>query len=263
MKALVIVLSLFALICTVSVGQELTTCAEINAVDEDGLPTFPGLQTMNRYTIEGIVLNDPFVFNSETTESVIMFVQDETGGIQVFSGSFYGGGKAVYGGVNVRQGDRVRVTGLTGFYGGKTNMNDRHNKDNTFDIEVLGAVGDPAPFVIEDLSAATEFDASRASGGEYYQGRLVRLKNVKIVGGEWVPHGMVVVEDVIGGQINVKLCFGTHIADEIPPDGVFDLVGIFNQEDTTAPHDSMYEVWPRSYEDFKVGSAVIDWMHLH
>jgi hypothetical protein len=157
--------------------------------------------------------------------------------------------------VDVEQGDRVQVTGLTGFYGGKTNINDRHNKDNEFEVSVLGQPGDPTPTPITDLAAAKEFDQTRQTGGEYYQGRLVVLKDVQIVDGEWANGSIIVVEDASGNQIDVDLRYQAGIADHPQPEGRFDLVGIFNQEDTEAPHTDGYIVWPRSYDDFRTSAA--------
>ena len=144
-------------------AQTLTTIAKINSCNEMGLPSFAGISTQDYYTIEGIALNDADVFNGEGDASFILYVQDDTGGIQVYSGAWYGGGLAIY--PVIQQGERVRVTGLTGFYGGKTNINDRHNKDQTFTIERLGETEMPEPFLIEDLEAAQQFDSTRASGG--------------------------------------------------------------------------------------------------
>lgn len=236
-------------------AQELTTCAAINQVDDEGKATFAGLQTADRYTIEGIAINDPFIFNDGATQSLILFIQDETGGIQVFSGSFYGGGMAIYQSVGVKTGDRVQVTGLTGFYGGKTNMNDRHNKDNTLSITILDSPGEPAPLPITDLAAAQGFDQTQQTGGEYYQGRLVVLKNVRIVDGEWEPGAKLTVQDPSGNPMVVELRHQTEIADSPKPDGLLDITGVFNQEDTEAPFTDGYLLWPRTIQDFQPATS--------
>ena len=241
-------------------AQTLTTCSAINAIDKDGKPTFAGLSTTDRYTIEGVVLNNPDTFDGDGDPSFILFVQDETGGLQVYSGSFYGGGLAIYQSLGVKQGDKVRVTGLTGFYGGKTNINDRHNKDNKFEITILGHPGVPAPFVITDLAAATAFDQTQKTGGEYYQGRLVSLKNVRIVSGDWVDDGEVVVADQKGNQLPIVLWKNTGLASQPKPEGWLDITGVFDQEDTEAPHTEAYQVWPRSIADFQAStSAAENW----
>lgn len=245
-------------------AQQITTIGEINTVDADGNPTFPGIQTSDRYTIEGIALNDIAVFNGQrqdggTDTSLVLFAQDDSGGIQVYSGSWYGGGLAGY--PDVKQGDRIRVTGLTGFYGGKTNINDRHNADQRFDITILGSGVDIAPIPLDDLTAATEFDQTRQTGGECYQGRLVVLRNVEIVDGAWEPGGTVIVQDTTGGRLPVVLWHATGIGDQPKPQGTLDIVGVFNQDDIETPATEEYQLWPRSINDFvhSTKSDVLRW----
>ena len=248
-------------------AQTITTISEINTCDEMGMPAFAGISTQDQYTIEGVALNDADIFNgfNETTgeldASFILFVQDDTGGIQVYSGAWYDGGLAIY--PVIQQGERVRVTGLTGFFGGKTNINDRHNKDQTFTIEHLGETDMPAPFIIEDLEAAQRFDPSRASGGEYYQGRLVKLANVHITEGEWANGGFITVANEAGQTFPVELRYATQIADHPQPQGAFDLIGVFNQEDTTGSPTGNYLLWPRSIDDFQSPQSAMDHWHVY
>lgn len=242
--------ALFTIIPLFAQSQDavITTIAEINSVNEEGMPTFPGLQTMDRYTIEGIALNDPAIFNSETDRSFILYVQDDTGGIQCYAGAWYGSGLDYY--PSVQAGDRVRVTGLTGHFGGKTNINERHNPDQKFDVEILESGPLPDPMPIDDLEEASRFDHARQSGGEHYQGRLAVLRNVRIVDGEWANGAKLTVQDVRGAEFPVELRFHTRIGDHPQPQGLLHIVGVFNQEDTEAPFTEGYLLWPRSIEDF-------------
>ncbi|MDP8244610.1 MAG: hypothetical protein P9L94_11055 [Candidatus Hinthialibacter antarcticus] len=248
-------------------AQNLTPIAEINTCDEMGMPTFAGISTQDRYAIEGVALNDADIFNGfdeasgVLDSSLILFVQDGTGGIQIYSGAWYNGGLAIY--PVIQQGERVRVTGLTGFFGGKTNINDRHNKDQTFAIERLGETALPAPIEIDDLEAAQQFDPSRASGGEFYQGRLVKLMNVHITEGEWSNGGFITVANEAGQTFPVELCYGTQIADHPQPEGSFNLIGVFNQEDTTDPPTGDYLLWPRSIDDFQSPQSAMDDWHVY
>lgn len=235
---------------------QITTIAEINAVDENGSPTFPGLQTTDRYTIEGVALNDIAAFNSADDNSVVLFIQDDTGGVQIYSGAWYNGGASLY--PVVKQGDRIRATGLTGFYGGKTNMNDRHNPDQKFEITILDHPGDPEPIEIYNLAAATAFDRSRQTGGEFFQGRLAVLKNVRIIEGEWLGDEILTVADTQGNTIPIQIWHKTNIAESPKPEGLLDITGVFNQEDTEAPYWEGYLVWPRSIDDFKPAATAVD-----
>ncbi|MFB3787864.1 MAG: hypothetical protein ACE15F_16010 [bacterium] len=238
---------------------KLVSTAEINQVDAQGNPTFPGLQTLDKYTIQGRVLNEPHVFNGlnangELDTSFILFVQDGTGGIQVYSGAWYGGGINSYPD-KYGPGLLVMVTGLTGHFGGKTNINERHNPDQKFEIAVYTTPPEePVPMVIESLAGLNDFDASRQSGGEYYQGRLVVLKNVRIVEGEWGPGAMLKAADAAGHTFAVELRHGSKIGESPQPQGWLDIVGVFNQEDPEPPFTEGYRLWPRSINDFKPSS---------
>ncbi len=240
--------------------ENIVSIAEINQVDAQGNPTFPGLQTMDRYTIQGRVLNEPHVFNGlnangELDTSFILFVQDGTGGIQVYSGAWYGGGINSYPD-KLAPGHLVMVTGLTGHFGGKTNINERHNPDQKFEITVATTPPEePEPLAIESLAGLNSFDATRQTGGEYYQGRLVVLKNVRIVEGDWVPGNTLTVADVAGHTFAVELRHGTKIGESPQPQGWLDIVGVFNQEDPEPPFTEGYRLWPRSIADFKPSSS--------
>lgn len=245
-------------------AQVITPIADINVVDENGNPTFPGLQTTERYTIEGIALNDAGVFNRKLETGAfgsdfILFVQDQTGGIQVYSGGWYGGGLANY--PTVKRGDRVRVTGMTGHFGGKTNINERHNPDQRFEIQVFSQNNQVTPLPITDLSEVAVFDPTRQSGGEYYQGRLVVLKSVSIMEGTWEHDSVITVADSLGNQFPVQLWAASGIADHPQPVGLLDITGIFNQEDTEQPFTEGYLLWPRSIDDFRraATSGLSEW----
>lgn len=243
-----------------SLAQTVTPIAEINAVDDTGTATFPGLQTMDKVTAEGIVLNDPVDFSGGgDAPDYIVFIQDETGGIELYSGGWYGGGLKNY--PSFKPGDRIRATGLTTTYGGQTNISERHNPDQKFTVEKLSSGSEPAPLVIEDLAQATQFDKTRKTGGEYYQGRLVILKKVKIVEGEWKVGEDFIVADSKGGKLTVGLRGSFQIGNQTTaPTGEFDVVGVFNQEDGEAPYTAGYQLWPRTLQDFKLATShVSNW----
>lgn len=261
MKRTIIGLVLFvAFLASLPVlAQTITPIADINAIDEQGNPTFAGLKTTDRYTIEGVALNTASAFNGKTDSgaadtSFILFVLDNTSGIEVYSGSWYNGGLAIQS--DVKQGDRVQVTGLTGHYGGQTNMNDRHNADQKFSVKILSS-GNPIPVItLENLAGATTFDWTRQTGGEYYQGRVVTVKNVKIAEGVWGADEDLTIVDALGNTLPIHLYFATNSWNQVKPEGYFNITGVFNQEDTEAPYTEGYQLWPRSIQDIQPAGDV-------
>ena len=88
-----------------------------------------------------------------------------------------------------RAGDLVEVTANQSlFYGGKRNVNEAHrtNALNDFSVSLVEAgrgLPDPEVIVLTNLvSDGTNqiFDATRQSGGEYYQGMRVRIEGIRL-----------------------------------------------------------------------------------
>src|SRR3972149_308303 len=111
-----------------------------------------------------------------------------------------------------RAGDLVEVRAQERrFFGGKLNVNENHIKEDVADFElhlVTAGYGLPTPADVELADIWTGppatgpglFDGARASGGGFYQGSLVRLKNVRLVSDPagWEADGTVRVADVDG-----------------------------------------------------------------
>ncbi len=140
-------------------------------------------------------------------------------------------------------GDRIRVTGYYLSYNGKNNINEQHNKnaEHNFSIELLQkGVGLPRPEVVkfDDLKDASDnfiFDQSRLFGCEYYQGRLIKIKDVNfadpiLAQQNWKPNGEFLVTDGIK-TFPVKLGRGNGIyAGSNNLSEHFDVIGILDQE---------------------------------
>ena len=177
----------------------------------------------------------------------------------------------VDGGHEIRQGDLVRITGYGLGYGGKSNINERHSKSalNDFTVEYLGSSpGLPAPDVIDlenvkDAGDGFLFDPMRLTGGEHYQGSLVRINDVSFADDSgWGADGTVTVTDGTGRTLPVKL--GTDAAFDVPHNlpGTFDLVGIFDQEDGDAGDGwtDGYRLWVTGYDGSTGLLGRTDWM---
>ena len=264
----------------------------LQAVNANGAGTHPDLSTSNKVTVEGIILNRPeYMLNgtpnyNETVGNVggswQIFIQGEGAdhaGTALWMGQNYqnlpfAGGVGRYSnqewilelyrlnhdpatGHRFMPGDKVKVTGLLKFFGGKTNINERHDTDpaNDFTIELV-SVGDglPAPEVItldqvKDAGDNFIFDQTRLTGCEYYQSRLVRINNVSFVNPSlWAPNATLTITDGTR-TFPVKLGMGPGIsayAGNLNP--TFDVIGIFNQEDGSSPHTEGYMIWVVNYD---------------
>lgn len=262
------------------------THRQLQAVDEDGYGIHPDLITFNKVTVEGIILNRPeFMLDATPNEDAPfgpgamwqIYIQGECNdhaGTAVWMGQCYDniwGGVGTYTnqqwldeiyrlnhdpctGYEFAPGDRVRVTGLLKFYGGKTNINERHNSDpsNDLTIELVEpAVGLPQPEVItlDDVKDGNDnfiFDYNRLSGCEYYQGRLIKLNNVSFVdANSWGPDATLTITD---GQktFPVKLGIGWGISPGSNNlSEPFDVIGIFDQEGSLKDN---YRIWVLNYD---------------
>lgn len=143
-----------------------------------------------------------------------------------------------------RKGDLVQVTAShTGFYGGKTNVNEGHDNhpDLNFQITLIQAdYGLPTPTVVElsDLKNASDqaiFDATRQSGGERYQGELIRINDVTLSdasgwGQEAWGDRLCEITDATGRTFKLRMPRGSVVDFGSAPIGEFDVTGILNQE---------------------------------
>jgi len=190
-------------------------------------------------------------------------------------------------GVTFEPGDLVEVTARKSLaYGGKRNINEAHSNapENKFDIHLLEAdYGLPAPefITLSDLvqpdtsgenAQLNIFDQTRQTGGERYQGTRVRISGLQIVNAEgWNP------EETWARRGNIKVTDGEnrfftlrHPRRNIGPvpTGVFDAVGIINQESGSSTlGDTGYELFvqeviadstaPQLYID--ASNAMISW----
>jgi len=263
------------------------THQQVQSVDNDGYGDHPDLFTSSEVAVEGIILNRPDFMLDATPDQNAASVQamakwqiyiqgegDDHAATAVWMGQCYDqvwGGNGTYTdqqwldelyrlshdpctGYEFAPGDRVRVTGLLKFYGGKTNINERHNTDpaNDFTIELLEpAVGLPQPEVItlgdvKDGSDVFIFDPNRETGCEHYQGRLVKINNVNFVdANSWGPDAEMAITD---GQKTFPLKLGLGYGFGPGSNNLsatFDVVGIFDQEGGLKDG---YRIWVLNYD---------------
>ncbi len=143
-----------------------------------------------------------------------------------------------------RKGDLVQVTAShTGFYGGKTNINEGHDNDSdaNFQITLIEAGhGLPTPTVVtlselKDASDQAIFDATRQTGGERFQGELIRINDVTLTdtagwGQEAWDERLCEITDASGRTLTLRMPRGSVVDFGPAPVDEFDVIGILNQE---------------------------------
>jgi hypothetical protein len=259
---------------------------QLQAVTADGVGTYNPYDNTDKVIITGIALNNPEEMLDPTPSTVgiggqwQIYIQgegDDHAGTAVFLAQNYSvaGGSGNYTdeqllselclvnhdpntGYTFAAGDRVRVTGWYKFYKGKLNVNEKHQTDPFYDLDielVTPAVGLPQPETITlDLVKDTNnnyiFDQTRLTGCEYYQARLVRVNDVNIVDpGNWAPDGTVTIKDNTGRTFPVKLGIGDGITRYGCPTGQIDVIAIFDQESSgyMVCKDG-YRLWVPNYD---------------
>jgi hypothetical protein len=253
------------------------------AVDSSGEQTYTATQ---KVILEGIVLHNPADMLDPTPDDTItelfnlggqwqLFFQGEGedhAGTAVYLAQLYdnlpwimpGGGYsnawflAELARLNAAQfsiGDRIRVTGYFLSYKGKMNINEQHNNqpDHDFTIEVLErGVGLPKPEVVsldelKDDQDRFVFDPARRVGGEYYQGRLIKIEDVNVVDTDgWGPDGSLTVTKGTK-TFPIKLGRGNGIyPGSFNLGRPFDVIGILDQESTDLR--SGYRLYVMNYD---------------
>lgn len=265
---------------------------EFQAVYSDGTSSFDD-SGPTEVVIEGILLNNPEDWVDPTPDPTPgmwqmggeweIFVQGEGGdhaGTFCWMGQNYGNGPGSDNYTNeewlseicklnrdpdtgyiFRIGDRVRVTGRYLFYKGKLNINENHYIEEAFDFKVElvePAVGlpQPEPIFISDLKDSNDneiFDSARLTGGEYYQGQLVRIQDVNIADPQnWGLDSQVEILDANGLTFPVVLCRGAGLSRYDCPTGQIDVIGILDQKSPGSPpifdHTKGYRLLVMDYD---------------
>jgi len=271
MKSLIVLTTVLSLALGVVAKADPTVAkvahSEFQAVDASGEHMY---NATDKVILEGILLHNPADMLDPTPDDTItdtfnisgqwqIFFQgegDDHAGTAVWLGQLYNnlpwvapeGGYsneefiAELSRLNAAQfspGDRIRITGYYLSYNGKLNINEQHNKnpDHDFSIEVVErGVGLPRPEVVtlDELKNVEDdfiFDPNRQRGGEYYQGRLIKIEDVYFVDANgWGPHGELVITDGTK-TFGVKLGRGNGIyAGSNNLTEPFDIIGIMDQE---------------------------------
>ncbi len=271
MTRLALSLALAVVLASVTSARAATVPQNIwdtQAIDSAGLGNNPYVDTTDKIVIEGVALNDSddYLDPNFMFQVYVQGIGADRGGIAVFSASFFQDGpfsakwNAEYARLSSgwEAGDRVRVEGFIANHNGKTNINERHSGDPAMDFDITLVQPDygmPTPIDITDLAAAKVFDQTRQSGGELYQGQWARLRNVTYYDGTWAPDETIRVADTNGATFDVLLSGQGSFDSADMPTGSFDVVGLFDQEDASAPYTAGYRLWVKNASDFSPASS--------
>jgi autotransporter-associated beta strand protein len=147
----------------------------------------------------------------------------------------------------LQAGDVVTITGYGLEYAGMMNINEQHQIGNHFVITRLEtSMALPAPTVttlshLMDSGGNFYFDPTRQTGAEHLQGTRVELNGVRLLSGTWAPNNQVVVTD--GSLRRMILNIGNNSNLATAPSGVFNVIGIEDQESTDGSNQDGYTLW--------------------
>ena len=122
-------------------------------------------------------------------------------------------------------------------HNGKYNCNEEHDKSAEYDFDIFIVARDqPLPLAeislenVKNINDESIVDTTRQSGGEFYQGQRVVLKNVSITNPTaWGAYGDLNVTDGVR-NFAVKLGDNDSFDGTSAPSGLVDITGIFDQE---------------------------------
>ncbi|MBN2365004.1 MAG: T9SS type A sorting domain-containing protein [Calditrichaeota bacterium] len=195
-------------------------------LDADGLP----LHMNHLARIRGIATVSSGVF---ATDRYDFYMQDNTGGINVFSFNYHPDS------TRYLEGDSLEVIGVIDAYNGKVEIVD-------FEAVILSR-GNPLPAPI---------DVNIEDMGEEFEGRLISIDNVTPGSGgdPWpsTPQSANINITDGSGTLILRIQDSTYIGGNPEPSWPLTVVGIGNQYDTSPPYFEAYQIQPRSYGDFVV-----------
>ncbi|MGB6120788.1 MAG: phospholipase D-like domain-containing protein, partial [Bacteroidota bacterium] len=165
------------------------------------------------------------------------YLQDNSAGMAIYGPSFSAA---------VQRGDEVIVTGLLQPFAGLTEIVN----------PILHWVVDSGNVTEPLLLTLGEIAGDGAGGVELYEGLLVRLNGVRVLGsGVWAGGTNYQLTDGIEAT-EIRIDNSTDLVGAPIPAGSFDLVGVVGQYVTSSPYIGGYQVMPRTTEDILTSGPV-------
>ncbi len=203
-------------------GNQLIPISYLHILDNDGVSVFNG----KTVTVCGIA-----TVAGEFDKKY--YIQDKTGGVVLYgpSGSIY-------------KGDSIVATGIVDQYSGLVELS-----YPTTTSYGQGAPVSPKVLTISQLN----------TGGEKYEGMLVRINNVTTSSSYFPSNSTIDISDN-SGTFTLYVDKNTNIAGKPIPGGQMDITGVISQYDRDVPYNSGYQIIPRSNADIEAsgnGSGLV------
>lgn len=179
--------------------------------------------------IEGIVSEADFGAGSASFSG---FIQDSTGGINIFSASAN---------PNLIRTNRFVVIGSVAQFNGLTEIIPL----SASTVYNLGPVSEPVPQVVSLATLAADPEA--------YEGELITVQNLTYVSGTWGAGATVVLKDASATNIDIRIQSGSTATTA--PAYPVNVTGVFGQFDSSSPYTVGYQLMPRDPADLAAGSA--------
>ncbi|MEM7582322.1 MAG: lamin tail domain-containing protein [Acidobacteriota bacterium] len=203
-------------------GTTSISTVRVNDIDGVLVPKTYGVR------VQGNMLVASDIFNTFVTQA---WVQDGTGGIQIFDSSID---------TSIERGDDVIWIGELEQFGGSTELSAAGGFGNVGSTRV-GSGTVPAPQVV-----------TVSQVGETNEGSLIRINGVSVISGS-IPEsgsGNVTISDDGGvTTLTLRIDGDTDIPGSNTPTQSFDVIGIASQFDSWVPFNSGYQILPRDKAD--------------
>jgi beta-lactamase superfamily II metal-dependent hydrolase len=201
-----------------------TDIADIRDNDGDGVLKYKGYGVR----VQGNMTVEPGLFHTFVTQA---FVQDGTGGVQVFDSSIDS---------DVDRGEEVQFVGILEQFAGQT------------EVSIAGGFGNTGHTIVGSGSAPSPTVLTVAQAVEAAEGKLIRINDVTVDSGTIPESGngtLVITDDGGTSTLELRIDGDTDIPGSNTPTEAFDVIGIAGQFDSWAPFTSGFQITPREKAD--------------
>jgi beta-lactamase superfamily II metal-dependent hydrolase len=212
-----------SILLTITPPLETIAAVKVDTTPADTVPDRNGQAVL----VRGVVTSIDFRGGT----GIEYYIQDTTAGIDVFSTTDVGPSLTV--------GANVEVGGTITQFNGLTEI-------SPTSITLL-APGTLPPVTPQTVTLAQLLDGA----GEPLEGKLIRVDNLTVTSGTFPASGASGNVTVNDGSNNgtIRIDSDTDIDGTTAPSGIFSVIGLVSQSDTTNPFDAGYQILPRSTAD--------------